>query len=390
MIKPIKYKDLYLFFLMIYFVCLPLGALALGALGSVLRYIAVIPIGFSLFGKKRLDFNAPLILYALFVLICFASPLWSVDAAESLSAAVSQIMLLGLLFSGIMFKYTEEDTEKLKKALAWGSRLSAIIVIAFGSFVEGRFTLDGIISENPNYFCSYFICGIIYDLEKIIAKEKLKKKLLPILELLIYITLVLLTGSRGGLLSTAAGVFGFILFGGKKGQNRIFTKLLVFIGIIAIVLLIIEQLPPELRLRFSIDEVVESGGTGRTDIWGNAIAVFGESGIFRQFFGHGTGTIGKTFTLYGFPGVDSHNAFLGNLVTVGIVGVGIYIMSVLSFIKKALAFKSKFAFAVMVAIFAFTFAASATTLKPYFNIMLYIIICLNLEKPNLNNEVTKQ
>ncbi len=385
----ITYKDLYILLLSLYFMCLPLGAMSLGALGSALRYIAVLPIGVALIGSRKFYVNSPFLMYALFVFFSFFTVLWSINIDDSKSAIISQVMLLGLLASGTMFHYSEKDIFKLKKALAWSSRLSAVVLIAFGILVEGRLMLSGIILENPNYFCTYLIFGIIFALERILIKGSFKLKILPMCELIAFLTIILLTGSRGGLLSTAAGIFAFLLFSGKKGQKRILLKLLICILIILAVILLIEQLPEELKSRFSVENVEESGGSGRTTIWKNAINSFIDANVFYKIFGHGMGTIGSTFRFYGYPVVDSHNAFVGNLLLTGLMGLLLYILAILTFIKKSLSFDSKFAFGVMFAIFVFTFGASATTLKPYFNIMLYIIISLNTEASKSKDEVLK-
>ena len=58
-----------------------------------------------------------------------------------------------------MFKYTENDINKIKYALTWSSRLTALVMLVFAEYVGGRFRLMGIIEEDPNYLCAYLAFG---------------------------------------------------------------------------------------------------------------------------------------------------------------------------------------------------------------------------------------
>ncbi len=359
--------------------------MSLGGLGSALRYLAIMPVAISLFGMKRMRFNAPLVFYALFVMFSFITLLWAVDPNDSLSAVIGQVMLFALLSSGAMFRYTEKDIEIFKRALAWSSRISAITLIMYGAIVNGRLVLSGIITENPNHLCTYLAFGIMYALERLTAKGAMRKKILPILELVLYFVLVLLTGSRGGLIAVVAGAISMLLLSKKESKVKTIYKLLIIVGVLVAFSFLLNQLPEVLRARFSVDEVIESGGTGRTEIWGWIIEAYNKSNILRQLFGYGAGAANGALRFCGFPAVDSHNAFLHNLLTCGIVGMVLYSLAILGFLKKSLSFKSKFAFSVMLCIFVFTFGASAASLKPYFNVMLFIIISMNIEDPEFKS-----
>ena len=63
------------------------------------------------------------------------------------------------------------------------------------------------------------------------------------------------------------------------------------------------------------------------------------------------------------------------------MGLVLYSLAVFAFALKAFTFKDKFAFAVMACMIVMSLSTSICVFKPYFNIMLFIIICENSEIP---------
>ena len=75
--------------------------------------------------------------------------------------------------------------------------------------------------------------------------------------------------------------------------------------------------------------------------------------------------------------------FIESLLELGVVGLIIYAVAIFSFIKAAWKQKNKFAFAVVMCMFVLSLSTSIYTFKPYFNIMLYIILLLNTYNGNV-------
>ena len=90
-------KKTYLFFLNIYLICLPLGAMNLGSWGSALKALAIFPIGIALLSGGTFRLSKPLVAQTLFTLFAFFSVLWSLTFDGSLSRSVSYLLLLLLL-----------------------------------------------------------------------------------------------------------------------------------------------------------------------------------------------------------------------------------------------------------------------------------------------------
>ena len=158
-LKRVKLKDLYVLFIFIYFISLPLGAISLGSFGSALRLLAVVPIALAFFAK-RFTLTPPLSFHALFVFISLAATLWSVNIDTSFSRITSYFLLLMLLVSGCCFELDEKDIAKIKAALEWSSILTAALMMLFAKTVNGRLRLNDIIVEDPNYICAYLFFGI--------------------------------------------------------------------------------------------------------------------------------------------------------------------------------------------------------------------------------------
>ncbi len=374
------FKDIYIFFIIIYILCLPLNAMNIGLFGSALKLLAVIPIVIALLSVTTLRLSKPILWQLAFTLFAFVSIYWSVSVELSLGRVVSYVLLFALLISGSVFMYTEADLKKIKYALVWSSRLTAVVMLVFADYVDGRFRLMGIIEEDPNYLCAYLAFGVVYGMGVLTSKKKLIKKLLAVAELTLYLYLVLVSGSRGGLLAIIAAAVVYLMTYGNKSVKSIGRKLIFLTLIFTLVMVMIDYLPEYLKVRFTVDNVVENGGTGRTELWGQVFDLFINGNVFRQLFGYGTATIVWCFERYGYSEVKvAHNMFLETLAELGVVGLILYAAAIFSFIKAAFKFKDKFSFSVIICMFILSLSTSIYTFKPYFNIMLFIIMLQNMQ-----------
>ena len=366
-------KRNYLSCVIVYILGLPLGIVPLGALGSALKLLAVLPVFVAVFMGGVARIKPPLFKQLLFTVFAAISIAWSVDVTASIDRVISYFLLWALLFSGAFFQYDTEDVQKIKTALMWSSRLTVITIFFFAEMRNGRLWLDTEnFSEDPNYMCAYFTFGVVGTLQVLTQKNDPKRKVFAIIELIIYLWVVLLSGSRGGLLAILASAIAFLLFYSKKH----FTKKVIYLIISgALLLWLLNYLPEELRLRFTVEDVAEDGGSGRVDLWEQAIDLHINSNVFRMFFGYGTATVMRCFELKGYARqLVVHNMFLETLVELGLVGFILYSVAIISFIRAAWKQTDKFAFSVIIGMFVMSLSTSIYTFKPYFNIMLFITI----------------
>lgn len=365
--------SLYTKALCIYLICLPLGAMNLsGTLGSLLKYIALLPIlVWILNTKKSIKIPKYFIGQFLWVFWICLSAIWSINSSTSIGRAITNLMFLLLFLSAISNKWTVNDIFLIKKTLVWSSRITAIITLIFSSYVEGRLYLSGRIAEDPNYLCAYFLFGIVYVIECLLYKKNtLPKVFAYIIELLLYLYIILYTGSRGGLLSIATAAVIIFLF--NKQKKASIKKILLIVAVYSAILLVITFIPESVAMRFSLTAIAESNGTGRFEIWKHAIDVFEESNVLRQLIGYGTATIRNVFMVFGYPGKVAHNIFIEVLLENGLLGLIIYTFVILRYIITAFKIKDFFAVAIMVGIAVLSLSTSLYAFKPYWNIMIYI------------------
>ena len=372
-----RQKKAYINALCLYLFCLPLNAMRIGSFGSLLKVIAFIPVCIAFFRLRLMRSYEKCILNQLvFLVFACSSILWSVEKGMSFDRVITYILLNLLIFTATFFDYDNHDIDKIKNAFLWSSRTTAIVLLLFSNFSQGRWFLRGLISEDPNYLCCYIISGIILLLQRIQNHEK---KSITYIELIGYLVLVVATGSRGGLLAVIAGIAVFFMSNKGFSIGYLFKLIGIAILIIIIFVVVIRFMPESLQDRFSLQNVINSQGTGRIAIWAEGIRVFNDSPIIRKVVGYGTGSVTTMVRIleYGKDrGYAMHNIYLEYLLELGLAGLLLYIVSIVSFVKKASSFTDKFSFSVIISMIVLSLSTSLHTFKPYFNIMLFIIIMI--------------
>lgn len=368
-------KDLYLISLIIYLICLPLNAMNIGTFGSALKVIALLPLFFSFYGMS-IRYNDLLKVQGVFTLFAALSLVWTFSFDVSIGRVISYVELLALLFTGSNFEYTEFEIKKVKMALAWSSRLTAIVMLRYAVYVNGRLRLMGAIKEDPNYLCAYFAFGVIFALQKVVDKKENWNKITGLLELIFYFYLILVSGSRGGLIAIVAGIAAYMLVSfGKQDIKKSIGIVAICVFILIAFTKLIDYLPPTLQARFTIADVTRDGGSGRGEIWANGWNLYSNASVFRWLFGFGTATTKSLFAYYNYSQVNvMHNMFLETLVELGAMGLVFYCFAIGKFVKRASEFRDKFSFAVIVCMVVMSLSTSIYTFKPYFNIMLFIVM----------------
>ena len=155
-------------------------------------------------------------------------------------------------------------------------------------------------------------------------KKRGKFKLYYIALATLSLAAMLFTGSRGGFLGLIAGLAGYIWI---QGEGRIKPSTIFFsaVGVILAYFLAIRILPETLLARFTIASVVKSGGTGRTEIWLNALEAFWNENPIRWFIGYGFGSFPQFLKFFCGRYKAAHNDFIQILIELGIGGCIYYI-----------------------------------------------------------------
>lgn len=368
----------------VYFLFLILTGMGIGGIGSLLRLFAFFPVAIWIITNHKVKFTLQIEVLILFLLICATSILWSWNITNSISRVMSHFLLLVLLISATAYKYTEREITYLKKCLIWSSRISAIVIMITGNYSEGRLVLSGIITEDPNYLSAYFMFGIancIIILMKKNVSNSNKAKIL--IELFFYLYLLFSTGSRGGLFAVVSVIIVIIIFYNEKinqSSAKLIRKKIILILMLIFAASYILTLLPSIAGRFSIQEIKESNGTGRYNLWFSALDTFNQSTVFRKLFGYGTASSKRIISHFtNLPNAVYHNVFVENLVEIGIIGLILYCAHIGSFFLATIKKKDVFCLGILSGMVVLSLSTSIYTFKPYWNIMIFIV-CLSNSK----------
>jgi O-antigen ligase len=365
----------------IYFLTLPLGAVNLSYFGSALKIVAIIPL-VAFLVSHGLKFRISWISFwqSLFTFFLFLSTLYSINVQSTLQRVETNLLFLILLICMGSIVFNEQEIGKLKQALIWSSRLMAVLLLLFGSNVSGRMVFSGLIQEDPNYFSGYLLFGAVNAMQTILNYQKSKSlkvllfnKIIPIIEMLFYFYIIFLTGSRGGLLSIIVSLIVLILFFDMRYSInvKLFKRFCLVVFFSFLVFSLVKIVPEAVKHRFYFDSIVESRGTGRYDLWNNALIIFRNENLGRQLFGFGAGTIREAYVKNGYHSGVTHNVFLETLVEGGVVSLVVYICLVLVCLKKAIKRKDLFLLVVFIGFVVLSFSTSLYSFKPYWNIIIF-------------------
>ncbi len=306
----------------IYFMLGGADSYQIGAIGSLLKIIALLPVTLALldFRRFRVRFSSTLTVQLMFWLLTILSVLYSVDVTRTFSSVKALTLNLTLVFClGVMESYNHRELEFMKQALLVGGWITVLLMFLFSDIsMGGRLTLLlGANSQDQNYINGYFLYAFSYHCSQMLSG----KRKIHALAALFLLSVVLLTGSRGALLAFLLVFFVHvcILFANAKHKfrNIILVALLLFFALLVFDQ-ILAQMPESVAQRFSWDYIAEKGSTGRTKIWRFLLQHFSGDSIPRMLFGHGYGTTAQINTL---SNRVAHNLYIDNLITLGIVGL---------------------------------------------------------------------
>lgn len=370
----IEKSKLYVLLLAIYFVAAPLDFIPLVPDVSLTKVLVVIPLigAFLYFKYAKLQLDSFLLFPIMYLLCIFISITVSVDQSLTIQRFVTLALNISIMIFMSMFFYNEHDLSLLKKGLVYGGWLTLILAFFYSdqSLMGGRLTVNvNGTYQDPNYLIGFIILSIIFYLSHFIETKKKSS----LIKLLILFTVVLLTGSRGGLLAVIGGVFVYLIFW-IKSNSRSYKKLvqlmLVVILIFIIVLFMIQLLPESLTQRYSILYTLNDGGAHRFDLWRSSLDAYLNAPLINQIFGYGAGTIRK-FT---FNGNVAHNVWIETLVENGAIGTIVLFIFYTIFFIKSIKLKEYVIVGTFSGYLIMTLSLSLYSYKPIWNLLLYIMI----------------
>ena len=315
---------IYTYFLALYFFLAPMEDLLTGSLGTMAKYIALLFVlagiienrGRFVFYRKAED-----ILIIVLTVIGVLSLLWSIDQQTTLSRLPAYILLPGYcVFIGLL-DFERKDFEFISKAAVFGGLFTVGYLIFSGRLsATGRITIAE--SSDPNNFAALLLLPIALCFQKRESNKKVYIVFYSAIAILLLFCM-LLTGSRGGLLSIGAVAAAFLLL--TSANKKVLYLVLFGILLLLIWLYVLPRLPQRIRWRLFDSEsylASEAREENRAHIWKNVLYSVLPN---MKMWGLGAGCSGLALSnVYGHvKGV--HNTYLNIICEYGVFGIGFFV-----------------------------------------------------------------
>lgn len=325
---------------------LPLDSALSGLLGgvSLIDYLVVLFLFIHIISNSNVIFKKDKnIIVILPLLYATISIIWSMN-----KRSLSNLMYISYFILFIVLlntRFNQREKVIITKSIFFSGLLLIVFTVIFGEFYKGRLSININGYIDPNYFCTSFI--IVFGL-LLYNIHKSKDRILSCFMLIALIIIVVLSGSRGSLVTILLELMAYIVFLNKK---HLF-KMLLFIVLLFIVLLILYNILPENIVgRFNIfNSIKTDGGSGRLEIWKNMLTIYVNGSFISKFFGYGRES---SIVLYkNMTGINytPHNLYIKILLEFGIVGLFLVIIGMINILKWTIKNDNAFLFAILVGI----------------------------------------
>ena len=310
----------------------------------------------------------PFLICLLWQLISF---FWSPALSFASIYAYLKTMLFFLLLS--LPRYSKADKKLMLVAQTAIIILATVVLLtqketsSAGGAVTERltFTFFGV-EQDPNYLAFFYVGPFVTLLS--VASDKCRHILarLGSITLLAFLTFgILSTGSRGALLGI---VVATVIFLATKTTLRWWKFLSIIIGsaLLAVVLFksISQFLPESIADRFTLDHILESGGSGRTEIWERYITNLIKNPLYLLVGAGNSSCVSINYA-------DAHNYFLESWFDFGIIGVAISIFFYFVFFRSVIKAKNHLSFTIIIGALVMAMFLSVNRMLPFW-------LCLTL------------
>lgn len=301
------------------------------SIGSVYRAVTLLLFALFLFESKfiigYLNKNKTLFwCWNLYLGYSIITTVWATNRDAAITNSMSLVLLgfIVMVFFSTELSQTEGNTVDLCWIIAG---MICIILYIFGDKTAvgeyGSRTSMVIMgtATDPNEFASVFIVPLSLMLHNILNKRGSRTFQIVIMLLALYC--VLMSGSRGALLASIIALIVTLIQSGKIDiKSVIIVAIITFFVFILLIRYIIPLIPDDVLTRMSLNALLKDGGSGRGDLWTDAIRKIWNGSVLRMFLGYGqygitVGTKGVSQTM--------HNQFIQQLSNYGIIGLVLYL-----------------------------------------------------------------
>lgn len=364
-----RQPNLSIYLLALILLLLPIDSALSGLIGniSLIDYIVVIFLVVHCVLNPNVIFkkgNVSIILLPL--LYATISVVWSINRLSQ-----SNIMYLSyfVLFTFLLnTKFTLSEKSLLSKAIFGSVFLLLLFTVVFGEFYHSRLSININGYIDPNYFCTGFVLIVAFLLWMIKSKTY---RLISLICLLSLFTVVFLSGSRGSLLAISIEIICYILFLNRKNLIKIIPLIIAFLLVAMAVFMI---LPEELTNRFNLlDSIKTDGGSGRLVIWKNMFAIYQDGSLLTKVFGYGRESSTALYKELVGINYTPHNVYIKILLELGIVGLVLVVICIISVLRQTIKNNNSFLFAVLVGIGVGSFFLDMDNTRLIWFIILFLV-----------------
>ena len=299
---------------------------------TILMLLIISKVIFVNKGKLEFNSNNLVLILILGLLACYSYIKSPFHYFNGLFRLLYLLLLTIVVGNFIRLKITVicEMLPKIASVMVIGYVFSVIIK---GSLIDGRLTIAN--SVNTNTFgmsCAQLGCILL--ISAFLDKNQMKKNLFLCA---IVVVLALLSGSRGALMAFAlASAIVVIIYAKRSGRLTGTLLKLAIIGTVAAGGLYLVLISSGLDTsRFSVSEIIASGGSRRSLIYESLIPYIIKNGYWKIGYGPGHECSRLVILkLIGWDYAHSHNTFLEAFGELGIMGLLILVWSIKNSIKN--------------------------------------------------------
>ena len=305
----------------LYFLLLPTSIAVTSPSNSILK-LATIPIGLYflitlLLSNRKLHINNVHLALLLFTLL-IASTLFVAADTISIYHVTGYILNAALYLCLTVIPYNKKEMEWMEKVQVVLLVILNVMTLFSNGSRFGRSTLI-IMGQtcDPNYFVGFFIFPVTIALKHLVSG---KYRFFYLLLIGVSMYSIFLSGSRGGFLAVAVTFAGFAFLYPDDLAKRILFLVGGGVLLAGLWFILRPVLPENIVERMSVEAVVETGGTGRTDIWVSMIREIVDQPV-KLLFGRGINAKHEVFVNGVWDGVAAHNQLIQVVYNQGLVGL---------------------------------------------------------------------
>lgn len=359
---------------MAYFFLAPMEDILNSSAGTLVKYLAIVIIGVGLLETKGIiELNKSIenkcIIWLM--LVSAASVLWSIDRAVTSHRIISYLLIPAFCLFASTLEYKEKEFRWIVTSAIAGGLFASFIAYRNGNILNETMAARMVLTEgnDPNNFAAFLLLPLTLSWWRIQESERLLYKIIYSVAMVFLILIILMTGSRGALLSALIMYVVYYLVSGRiKRASAIFGG-----AILVLILLFVlrRYLPTDLISRLFTISNYTSGGAGRTEVWNIVLQeVIPHMDILG--LGAGCGSIQLT-GFYGFAkGV--HNTYLNMICEFGVFGIPAFLAMLIAMLKKCSVMRFYIGVALLASICTDIFFLDSYGKKFFWNVILLLII----------------